>query len=149
MSTDIKTLLARPQPTCFVCGTENPNGLKIAFQSAADGRITAPWTPDRFCEGLQGIVHGGIVSAVLDEAMAKVVAGMKVQALTCELKVRFRRPVIAGESLTISGWSLARDRRRIQTEATLCDSSGSELAHGWATFLVLAASPPQTSTAEP
>ncbi len=136
-SPDIKKLLAQPQPTCFVCGKDNPKGLHISFSPDSDNRISAGWVPDTACEGLQGIVHGGIVSAVLDEAMAKAVIGAGIQALTCDLQVRFRRPVIAGQSLEISGWLVSRDRRRVRTEATISDSEGGELAHGWATFLAI------------
>ena len=133
-TTEIKKLLALPQPACFVCGKENPRGLHIEF-STADQRTAATWVPDTFCEGLQGIVHGGLVSAVLDEAMAKAVIDSGIQALTGELQVRFRRPVIAGCPVTISGWIVSQNRRVIRTEANLCDAEGTELAHASATFL--------------
>jgi len=136
-SPDVKKLLAEPQPTCFGCGEDNPRGLKLCFSTGTDNRVSAAWVPEEFCEGLRGIVHGGLVSTVLDEAMAKAVIGAGIQALTCDLRVRFRRPAIAGQALVISGWLVSRDRRRVRTEATISNSEGSELAHGWATFLAL------------
>src|SRR5665213_2147558 len=64
------TLSAR---SCFVCGPDNPRGLRLAFQTNESGEMTAEWIPEPEMEGYQGIVHGGIVSTVLDEAMAKAV----------------------------------------------------------------------------
>ncbi len=43
-------------------------------------------------------MHGGIISTVLDEAMSKAVAAMNYEALTGELRVRFRHHVTAGET---------------------------------------------------
>ena len=97
-------LRARTQNRCVVCGQENPYGLHIHFVRERDGAITAEWRPTENWEGFEGIVHGGIISTVLDEAMSKAVAAMNYEALTGELRVRFRRHVAAGENLRIRGW---------------------------------------------
>jgi acyl-coenzyme A thioesterase PaaI-like protein len=89
------------------------------------------------CEGFRGIVHGGIVSTVLDEAMSKAVFATNCQALTCELKVRFRHHVAVGEPLQICGWVVSRKKRKITAEASLCTLDGKERAQAWATFLIL------------
>ena len=83
----------RPQPVCFACGNSNANGLKLQFRVDDDGSVIADWTPADIWEGYQGIIHGGIVSTVLDEAMSKAVAAAAKPALTCHLEVRLRRPV--------------------------------------------------------
>jgi hypothetical protein len=80
-------LRARAQNRCIVCGPENPHGLRIHYMRERDGAITAEWRPTESWEGFEGIVHGGIVSTVLDEAMSKAVAAMNCEALTGELKV--------------------------------------------------------------
>ena len=82
-------------------------------------------------------MHGGIISTVLDEAMSKAVAGMNYEALTGELRVRFRRHVGAGEDLRIRGWVVKKIKRLVKTEATLTSADGSERAHAWASFLAL------------
>ena len=130
-------LRARAQSRCFVCGPDHPNGLHIAYRMSSDGTTTALWTPDSNCEGFRGIVHGGIVSTVLDEAMSKAVAASGCEALTGELRVRLRRRVAPGEVLSIRGWVTGRKKRLIETEATLTDGSGAERAHAWASFLTL------------
>jgi acyl-coenzyme A thioesterase PaaI-like protein len=88
-------------------------------------------------EGFQGIVHGGVVSTVLDEAMSKAVAGAGAEALTAELRVRFRRHVTAGDTFFIRGWVISRNNRLMKTEAVLLACDGTEHAHAWATFLPL------------
>jgi acyl-coenzyme A thioesterase PaaI-like protein len=82
-------------------------------------------------------VHGGIVSTVLDEAMAKAVVATEVEALTAELHVRFRRHVASGSRVQIRGWIDNRNKRVIKTEAALTGADGTELAHAWASFLAL------------
>jgi acyl-coenzyme A thioesterase PaaI-like protein len=133
-----QSLRARPQSVCFVCGQDNPHGLKIPYQRQDNGEIVATWTPAPPWEGFRGIIHGGIVSTVLDEAMSKAIAAMGCEALTAELRVRFRRRVSTGDVFLIRGWIVDRGKRLIKAEAILATPDGTEHAHAWATFLPLA-----------
>ena len=128
---------AQMQNRCVVCGPDNPRGLRISYARQEDGAVTADWCPSEDWEGFQGIVHGGIISTVLDEAMSKAVAAASCEALTGELKVRFRRLVASREPLHIRGWITARATRLVQAEASLTAADGSERAHAWASFVVL------------
>jgi acyl-coenzyme A thioesterase PaaI-like protein len=130
---------AETQSTCFVCGPTHPIGLRLKFEADGDRAVSARWTPDRVWEGFRGIIHGGIVSTVLDEAMSKATSTSASQALTAEMRVRFRRPVAPGQELLIRGWIADRSKRRIRTEATVTGLGGEELAHAWGTFLTLTA----------
>lgn len=130
-------LRARPQSRCFVCGPDHPHGLRIAYRIASDGAVSALWTPAADWEGFEGVIHGGIVSTVLDEAMSKAVVASKCEALTSELRVRFRRRVSPDQALHIRAWVAARRKRLVETEATLTDCDGIERAHAWASFLAL------------
>lgn len=134
-------LRASPQPACFVCGQDNPAGLRIPFQLEPDGAITAIWTPATTLEGFRGIVHGGVVTTVLDEAMSKAIAATGREALTAELRVRFRQPVQSGASFNIRGWIVTSARRLIAAEASLSGPTGAEHAHAWARFLALSKPP--------
>lgn len=53
---------------CFVCGTKNKAGLKLNFE-VKDEIIKAEFIPDKRLQGFEGIVHGGIVAAVLGLAV--------------------------------------------------------------------------------
>jgi len=128
---------ARSQSSCFACGPDNSRGLRLHFQRNEDGEMAAEWIPESELEGFLGIVHGGIVSTVLDEAMSKAVAGAGVKALTAELRVRFRQHVPSGKTICVRGWINSTNKRMTKTEAVLTLSDGTELAHAWATFLAL------------
>lgn len=130
-------IAARAQSSCFACGPDNERGLRLRFQKSETGEMIAEWIPESTTEGFDGIVHGGIVSTVLDEAMAKAVVAAEVEALTAELRVRFRRHVVSGSRVQIRGWIDSRNRRVIKTEAALTGADGAELAHAWASFMAL------------
>ncbi len=130
-------LEARPQTACFACGPENPNGLRLCFTVNEDESVSAAWRVPPGFEGFKGILHGGIVSTLLDEAMAKAVVRRGWQALTAEIRVRLRKHIATGETVQIRGWVVERQKRRILTEASVSGMDGCERAHAWAIFLIL------------
>lgn len=122
---------------CFACSPINQRGLHLQYQRDEKGVMEAEWIPDADLEGFEGIVHGGIVSTVLDESMAQAVSASGINALTAELRVRFRQQVSSGKPLHLKGWIEQRNKRMIHAEALLTDDSGVELAHAWSIFLEL------------
>lgn len=135
----------RLNPACVVCGTQNPTGLRITFCKDSDG-VRANWTPTEGWESFRGIIHGGILTTVLDEAMSKTIIGRGWEALTAELTVRFRGRVSPGDELRIRGWIVDKRKRRIRAEATITTTAGKERAHAWGTFLSL---PPRVADSAP
>ncbi|MBE0659392.1 MAG: PaaI family thioesterase [Bryobacteraceae bacterium] len=133
-----KRVRARPQSRCFVCGQDNPVGLRMEFERELGGAMRSSWSPRAEYEGFRGIVHGGVVSTVLDEAMSKAVAAAGIEALTAELKVRLRRPVHPERSYVVRGWVVSLGKRLIATEASITSADGEETAHAWASFLTVA-----------
>ena len=128
---------AETQSSCFVCGPTHPIGLRIKYELAGDGAMNARWVPERAWEGFPGIIHGGIVCTVLDEAMSKAVAARAGEALTAEMRVRFRRRIQPGQEFDVRGWIVDRSKRRIRAEATVIGADGEEFAHAWGTFLAV------------
>ena len=101
----------RKQPTsrmCFVCGRQNPVGLKLQFYEdhEANQVKTNLVIPDEY-QGYPGVAHGGIVSTVLDEVSGRAVmmeeSGRQLLA-TLRMTVRFRRPTPTERPLTAIGW---------------------------------------------
>lgn len=127
----------RQESSCFACAPDNPRGLRLHFVQNERGQSTAEWTPDKTLEGFAGIIHGGILTTVLDESMAKAILAAGLDALTAELRVRLRQHVAPGQPIRVRGWIASQNRRMIQTEAVLEASDGTELAHAWATFLIV------------
>lgn len=132
---DATTVSVQFQETCFVCGRDNPRGLQLEFRIDPDGAASSSWVPDIHWEGLRGIVHGGIIATLLDEAMAKAVSARGCKSMTAELRVRFHQYARMGEALQLKGWIVSQKRRLIETEATITACDGSERAHAWARFL--------------
>ena len=57
---------------CFVCGRENPVGLYMTFYDNGDNEVYSDYTVADHYQGYPGVVHGGIVAAMLDEAVGRV-----------------------------------------------------------------------------
>ena len=110
----------RDNNTCYVCGKENPFGLGVDFTINRELRaISATFTPLDIHEGYEGIVHGGILSALLDEAMAKLTVSLGIPAVTAEMTIRFKNQAAPGEELFISGRLTHETGRLIQAEAKI------------------------------
>ncbi len=105
---------------CFVCGKTNPYGLSVDFEINAEERsLRALFTPTDIHQGYEGIVHGGILSALLDEAMAKLAFSLGIPAVTAEMTVKFKAPAAPGEQLLISGKLAQETKKLILAEATI------------------------------
>jgi acyl-coenzyme A thioesterase PaaI-like protein len=101
-------------PRCIVCGAGNPRGLGLVFTPSADGRgVEALCACDERVEGYGGLVHGGVVSMLLDGAMAHCLFHTGCVAHTGELTVRFRSPVLVGREARIRAW-VERSRGRLR-----------------------------------
>ncbi len=96
---------------CFVCGMQNPIGLKAFFYQDEEGRVVAHFTGKEEHQGYPGVMHGGIVTALLDEVIGRVAIAHGLWTVTAKLEVRFRRPVPLGQPLTLVG-EMTRLRRR-------------------------------------
>ncbi|MER3439700.1 MAG: PaaI family thioesterase [Chloroflexota bacterium] len=121
---------------CFGCGRLNPCGLQLSFYDDPEtGGVWAPWTPDQRHEGYDGITHGGVITAVLDEVMAWTAYRQRIWAVTGKLSVTFRRPVQIGEPVRAAGRLVADRGRIIELAGTLHrERDGQVLAEAVATF---------------
>jgi uncharacterized protein (TIGR00369 family) len=99
---DVTPLQVRADHGCFGCGAANPQGLHLTFTTTDDG-VSAAFTPLEVHQGYEHVVHGGIISTLLDDVMAWAVAAAGIWAVTGEMQVRFRRPLLVGESVTLRG----------------------------------------------
>lgn len=99
--------------SCFVCGESNRVGLNLRFQT--DGRsVTTNFTPGPEHIGFKGVVHGGILSTLLDEIMVwACVIGTRRFAFCAELNVRFTNVSRPNETLTASAELVTNRRNRI------------------------------------
>ena len=83
---------------CFACGPRNPTGLHLIFKRLGEV-VTTSFLGLEEHQGFPGYVHGGILTAILDEVMSRVALLENKWAVTAKLDVRFRKPVAIGEPL--------------------------------------------------
>ncbi|MFG0252270.1 MAG: PaaI family thioesterase [Phycisphaerales bacterium JB038] len=86
---------------CFVCASQPPNGLGVEYLPRGDGAVEATVPCLKLWEGYKGLVHGGIVAALLDGAMTNCLFARGVVAVTADMQVRFRHPLHIGASAFI------------------------------------------------
>lgn len=107
----------RPQPNsrhCFVCGLESPVGLRLRFEDNGADEVHAACTIAPKYEGYPGVVHGGIVASMLDEAAgrAAMITDPNRFAFTGSLNLRYRQPVPISTPLLVVG-RIVKDRGRV------------------------------------
>ncbi len=110
---------------CFVCGLDNPSGLHAHFYQVDDNTCVGRFLPDESHQGYPGRVHGGIISAMLDETLGRAVWGdAKTWGVTAELHVRYKAPVPLGEVLTVVGRITFEKRRYFEAKGELITTDG-------------------------
>ncbi len=120
---------------CFACGQLNVSGMQLRLHADTGRCWTELALPRRF-EGWEGIAHGGVVSAILDEVMAWSLIGQDRLGLTARLNVDFHHPVPVEVMIRAEGWITERRRRRFDASARLMDAStGQVLADATAIYV--------------
>ena len=123
---------------CFACGRANPYGLHLDFD-VSRGRAKTTFTSRREHTGYDGFVHGGIVTALLDETMGWAIFHQGIWGVTAKLAVSFRRPVPVGETLAVSAELTKQTRRAVDIRGEVRDGAGALLAEADGTFVVMPA----------
>jgi uncharacterized protein (TIGR00369 family) len=115
---------------CLVCGRDNPHGLHLHLHvEEGTGRVETGFTPERHHIGFEGIVHGGIIATVLDEAMVWAATWRGRRFCVCgEMSVRFRRSPSVGEPLSIVAEVNQQRPRLVQTSGSVIDAAGRVVA---------------------
>lgn len=145
---------ARPEPasqtqwgfesSCFVCEPRNVGGLRIPFSHVTDDdddeRVTASFALDERFSGAPSYVHGGVLLAILDEAMAwATIAICEKFAVTRETTSRFDRPVKLHREHRVDAWIEGIDGSSLSTRARIVRADGKMGVEASATFAVLGA----------
>ncbi len=121
---------------CFVCGENNPGGLRLHFEIDKEKQtLKTTFVANPIYQGYDGIVHGGIVSTLLDEAMAKLAYELGYNAVTASLEVRFKKPVPLLEQLHVYGEIIEAKGRIVKAKARVTKEDGTLLASGTSTLM--------------
>ncbi|MBI4845441.1 MAG: PaaI family thioesterase [Candidatus Omnitrophica bacterium] len=122
----MKAIELRDDGFCFVCGKKNDKGLKLKFDLVQGARICCEFPTQKYYQGFSGIIHGGIIGMVLDEAMVSLLWKLDKQAVSAELNLRLKKPVYVGERLFIEAW-IAREEKKIVYTLADCKNEKQEL----------------------
>lgn len=130
------------ESNCFVCEPRNDAGLRIPFfHDQESGTVTATFTLDDRFSGAPSYLHGGVLLAVLDEAMAwATIAVAHRWAVTGETTTRFEHPVRVGRTYTVTAritGPVPDHAATLEASAEITDHKDRRCAASSATFVVL------------
>lgn len=101
---------------CFVCGPKNPIGLKLKFHF--NGKtIKTEFVPKKEHQGYLNIVHGGIISTILDEIMVKLAIAMDMPAVTASMEIRLKKALNVGEKIVVEAKISSNTKKLLETYA--------------------------------
>jgi uncharacterized protein (TIGR00369 family) len=119
---------------CFVCGENNPAGLHLRFL-IHEGKVFTEFIPQIIHQGFKDIIHGGLISTILDEAMVKAALMQGLPVVTAEMTVRFRNPLFVGEKAIVEATMLRTNRKLVEATATIKKTDETVIAEGTAKLL--------------
>lgn len=127
-------------PSCFVCGDrrENIRSLELDICWDEEGKHTSiSFIPDNSWSGYEGIVHGGILAAILDDAMAWAIKALDDRTyVTAKMNITFKRPVQLNRRYSANGFLVRKEERRAYTSATIQDEKGNACVEAEAVFVL-------------
>ena len=89
---------------CVLCGKANEQGLGLDFTLGPDGEVEAPFSCPDVLRGYPEMLHGGVISSLLDSAMTNCLFAHGQVGVTAKLNVVFRHPVRTDELATVRAW---------------------------------------------
>lgn len=114
---------------CFGCGQSNTIGLKLSFRRDGDS-VFGEFICGEEYQGWPGIIHGGIIACILDEAMSHAAHSNGKSCITAKLEIRFKNPASVGETLLISSHLTRNTRKLIEAKAKISLKDGTVVAEG-------------------
>jgi uncharacterized protein (TIGR00369 family) len=106
-------------PKCVVCSLVNAKGLHLKFDISDDGCVKATFQCDGAFEGYPGVLHGGVISSILDGAMGNCMFARGRAAVTVEMTTRFRHPIVTYQEATVSARVTRSSHPLYQLEAEI------------------------------
>ena len=131
---------------CLVCGRDNPHGLHLHLRvDEQTGVVETDFSPTVHHIGFEGILHGGVLATVLDEAMvwAAIWSGKRA-CVAADLYVRFKHSAVPGQPLHVTAKVKESRARLITVTGEIRNAVGTLIATGEAKYVPL---PPERHAA--
>jgi uncharacterized protein (TIGR00369 family) len=90
---------------CYICGRDNHAGLGMDFYDDGESTVKSIVTPADHFQGYPGVLHGGVVAAILDEVVGRSTMSTDHHRfmMTVNMTVQYRHPVPIGQELIAIG----------------------------------------------
>ncbi len=125
---------------CFICGLENPVGLHLHIYEIEPGVVESTYFAPEHFQGYPGVLHGGIVAAIIDEVSGRAHMGSDPMTprfmFTAKLEVKYRKNVPIGKQLKIVGKAGKSKARSAEAWAGIYDAETDELLAEGTTLLM-------------
>ncbi len=116
---------------CFICGRQNPIGLRLSIYQTDSNTVESSYMAPEHFQGYPGVLHGGIVSAIIDEISGRAHMGANPDAprfmFTARLEIKYRRNVPIGKPLRIVGKAGRTRGKAAEAWAGIYDGETDEL----------------------
>lgn len=115
---------------CLVCGPGNAKGLRLKlFVDPETGIVQTRFRAGVEHIGFEGMAHGGVIAAMMDEAMVWAASWSGKRFCLCgEMSVRFRRRAEVGHTLVCTARVESARSKLIATIAEAADETGQTIA---------------------
>ena len=114
---------------CLVCGRDNPHGFKLDLHvDPESASVRVAFSPRREHIGFEGVVHGGMIATVLDEAMVWSATWAARRFCVCaELTTRFIKEAAVGRALVVETKIESNRSRLVTTSAVVRDAGSNDM----------------------
>jgi len=125
---------------CFGCSKTNIQGLGLRFWHSENGCLTKCTIPDYLC-GIDGLVHGGLITLLLDEvAQWTMIGRLGKMGVTRGISVRFLRPVPTNTELIVEGQIIKQGEKNVILRSTMHSTDDVLLAEAESNWLLVSLS---------
>ena len=123
---------------CFGCGGANAAGMKLVFEAdPSTRRVTGKFRLGPEYQGSIGMLHGGIIAILFDEAMGKLCRFSEGPAVTAELSMQYLKPIRVNQEIIVEASEGERKGRQLFQQAEIRNTEGVVLARSKARFVII------------
>ena len=120
-----------PGNHCFGCSPHNEDGLQLRFVKTQSDVVETSYTaPSKFC-GSEGVIHGGIQAAMLDEVLGVAAHACtddeELEIVTAEFRLSYRSPAPVGRPVVVRGRLVRTDGRDVYLVGEIFGEDGQTL----------------------
>lgn len=131
----------RNSKMCMICGLDNEAGVKAPFYNMEDGSVMTLFQYKQHHQSYPGRVHGGLITAMLDEMGLRALWAKEgteeTFGVTVSLDTKYRKPVPYCTDLIGKGIVVKENNRFLVTETSIMDTKGNVLANGTIKYIKL------------